>query len=170
MDLALSARDTRILDKRRDAMRARVHQAFSLFDRDANGTCDVREVGTIVRSLGLNPTQRQLASLLEEMEDDEPTGFIRYEKFEKIVLNVCVESEFKGERVSRPVEDDIIRAFRVLDPENTGSISADTFKELMASMAEKLTAEEIEEMTNVAVDPESGNVFYEDYASLLAAE
>jgi Ca2+-binding EF-hand superfamily protein len=170
MDLSIAAKDTRILDKRRDALRVHLQTAFALFDRDANGTCDVREVGTIVRSLGVSPSQRQFASMLEEMEDDEPTGFIRFDKFEKVVLPVIVENEYKGEMVARHSEDELLRAFKALDPEGHGWISADTFRELMSTTGEKLTSEEIEEMMNVCIDPETGNVVYDEYCSILAED
>ena len=38
---------------------ARIHECFSLFDRTRNSSCDERDVGTIIRSLGLNPSEKQ---------------------------------------------------------------------------------------------------------------
>ena len=34
-----------------------IKDAFALFDKDSKGVCDVREVGTVVRHLGVNPTE-----------------------------------------------------------------------------------------------------------------
>jgi len=34
-----------------------IKDAFALFDKDSKGVCDVREVGTVVRHLGINPTE-----------------------------------------------------------------------------------------------------------------
>ena len=34
-----------------------IKEAFALFDKDSKGVCDVREVGTVVRHLGINPTE-----------------------------------------------------------------------------------------------------------------
>jgi hypothetical protein len=34
--------------------------AFSVFDREGRLTCDVREIGTVVRSLNINPSEKQL--------------------------------------------------------------------------------------------------------------
>jgi calmodulin len=35
-------------------------ELFSLFDRDGNGTIDARELGTLIRSLGENPTETEV--------------------------------------------------------------------------------------------------------------
>ena len=42
-------------------------QAFTLFERDRSGLCDARELGTVLRSLGINPTEAQLHSFREDM-------------------------------------------------------------------------------------------------------
>ena len=40
-----------------DEQIAEFKEAFALFDKDSKGVCDVREVGTVVRHLGINPTE-----------------------------------------------------------------------------------------------------------------
>ena len=38
-------------------------KAFSLFDRDGDGTINASELGTVMRSLGKNPTQAEIQSI-----------------------------------------------------------------------------------------------------------
>ena len=45
------------------------------------------QVGTIIRSLNIYPTEKQLQRWIHEIEEEEPTGFIVYEKFEALVLD-----------------------------------------------------------------------------------
>ncbi len=52
-------------------------------------TC--REVGTIIRSLGCCPSEAELHDMLQEVEEEEPTGFIRYKKFQPMMARVLVE-------------------------------------------------------------------------------
>jgi Ca2+-binding EF-hand superfamily protein len=58
----------------------KIGEAFSVFDREGKNVCDVREVGTIIRSLNVYPTEKQLQRWIHEIEEEEPTGFIVYEK------------------------------------------------------------------------------------------
>ena len=49
--------------------------------------CDVREIGTILRSLSIFPDdEKQLLKWISEIEEEEPSDFIAYEKFESLVI------------------------------------------------------------------------------------
>ena len=52
---------------------ARIHECFSLFDRTRNSSCDERDVGTIIRSLGLNPSEKQARARPDEEVSRAPT-------------------------------------------------------------------------------------------------
>lgn len=59
-------------DQDREAIRKRevfkaIKEGFSLFDRDNKGVCDVREIGTIVRHLGICPTEIELHDMITEV-------------------------------------------------------------------------------------------------------
>ena len=42
---------------------AEFKEAFSLFDKDGDGTITTKELGTVMRSLGQNPTEAELQDL-----------------------------------------------------------------------------------------------------------
>ena len=44
-----------------------VKEGFALFDKDGKGLCDVREIPTIVRHLGINPTEIELRDMITEV-------------------------------------------------------------------------------------------------------
>ena len=45
-------------------------EAFSLFDKDGDGTISSKELGTVMRSLGQNPTEEQLLDMINEVDAD----------------------------------------------------------------------------------------------------
>eukprot|EP00320_Phaeocystis_rex_P020233 CAMPEP_0119072190 /NCGR_PEP_ID=MMETSP1178-20130426/58205_1 /TAXON_ID=33656 /ORGANISM="unid sp, Strain CCMP2000" /LENGTH=162 /DNA_ID=CAMNT_0007054177 /DNA_START=27 /DNA_END=515 /DNA_ORIENTATION=- len=135
-----------------------VKEAFSLFDKDSKGTCDVREIGTIVRHLGICPTEIELRDMITEIEEEEPTGFIRFEKFERMMSRILLENQYP-----RDSEDKLLRAFRTLDPDNKGYIEAVKLRNLLTTHGERFSQEEIDDFLTYASDAESGLMHYEDY-------
>ncbi|XP_033617946.1 dynein regulatory complex protein 8 isoform X2 [Fukomys damarensis] len=107
----------------------RIKEAFEVFDHESNNTVDVREIGTIVRSLGCCPSEGELHNLLAEVEEEEPTGYIRYEKFLPVMTKVLLEGRY------RPVPDDVLlQAFETLDSAKRGFL---TKEELIKYMTEE---------------------------------
>lgn len=53
-----------------------------------------------------------------QMEEDEPTGFVKYEKFEPVVVKAIEDNEIPTDS-----EEDVIRAFRALDTDNKVRVS-----------------------------------------------
>ena len=45
-------------------------EAFSLFDKDGDGTITTKELGTVMRSLGQNPTEQELKDMIKEVDTD----------------------------------------------------------------------------------------------------
>ena len=58
----------------------RLKDAFALFDKDGNGTVDAEELGTVLRSLGQNPTEVELQAMIDEVDED-GSGAIDFEEF-----------------------------------------------------------------------------------------
>lgn len=55
---------------------AEFKEAFSLFDRDGDGTITTSELGTVMRSLGQNPTEGELQDMINEVDEDGESSFI----------------------------------------------------------------------------------------------
>lgn len=142
---------------------AKIREAFDLFDKDKADAIIQEEVGTVMRALSAYPTERSLVlDILPEVQDDEPTGFVSYQKFEKKMLQILATKECDPDS-----GDVLLQAFRTIDPENTGFISADLLEELLTTRGTPFRPKELESFMMVAKDPETGNIYYEDYVALL---
>merc|ERR1711871_1536423 len=141
----------------------RIKEAFKVFDEENNDIADVREVGTIMRSLGVNPTEKELHGMLAEMEEDEPTGFVKYEKFEPVVVKAIEDN-----KIPTDSEEDIIRAFRALDTDGKGYLTTEELRDMMTKNEEHFSSDEISEMIAFAVDPDTGNCNFTEYAEKVA--
>eukprot|EP01038_Epipyxis_sp_PR26KG_P011279 gene11279-15131_t len=142
---------------------AKIREAFDLFDKDKADAIIQEEVGTVMRALGAYPTERALIlEILPEMQDDEPTGFVSYKKFEKKMLQILATKEWDPDS-----GDILLQAFRTIDTDGSGYISAELMEELLQSKGAPFRPKEMEIFLSVAKDPETGNIFYEDYVALL---
>lgn len=142
---------------------AKIREAFDLFDKEKADAIIQEEVGTVMRALGAFPTERALVlEILPEMQDDEPTGFVSYQKFEKKMLQILASKECDPDS-----GDVLLQAFRTIDTENTGFISSELLEELLTTKGTPFRPKELESFMMVAKDPETGNIYYEDYVALL---
>ena len=68
---------------------AEFKEAFSLFDKDGNGTITTKELGTVMRSLGQNITQAELQDLINEVEANNRT--IDFPEFLTMMARYCAQ-------------------------------------------------------------------------------
>jgi Ca2+-binding EF-hand superfamily protein len=141
----------------------RIREAFELFDKDKSDSIIQEEVGTVMRALGVYPTERALVlEILPEMQDDEPNIFISYKKFEKRMITILANREYEPDS-----SDLVLQAFRVLDSDKKGFIPAEMIEELFTTKGTPFRPKELEAFFAAAKDPETGNIYYEDYIALL---
>ncbi|XP_046887255.1 dynein regulatory complex protein 8 [Hypomesus transpacificus] len=143
----------------------KITEAFDVFDHGFNKTVDVREIGTIIRSLGCFPTEGELHDVIAEIEEEEPTGYVRFEKFLPSMTKVLMERRF------RPIPEDLLlQAFEVLDQQKKGYLEPEKLTKYMTQEGEPFTQEEMDEMLSAARDPDKDVVFYKDFVSMMTVD
>ncbi|KAG6498689.1 hypothetical protein ZIOFF_038411 [Zingiber officinale] len=128
------------------------HETFCLFDRDGDGCISLGELSTIINSLGLRPTKDELQEMISEVDAD-GSGAIEFEEF----LNL-MESDS---------EEELKEAFKVFDKDQNGFISKNELKNVMMSLGEKLTDEEVDQMIKEADLDGDGQVNYEEFVKMM---
>ncbi len=124
----------------------------------------MREIGTIVRHLGVNPTEIELRDIISEVEEEEPTGFVRVEKFQRAMARIILRK-----RYPRDSADKLLRAFKTLDTKNTGAVDSNKLRDMLTTRGERFSQEEIDEFSSFAIDDTTGKAHYEDYVAQVCA-
>ncbi|KAJ4920867.1 hypothetical protein JOQ06_027691 [Pogonophryne albipinna] len=142
----------------------KIRAAFEAFDYESNNTVDVREIGTIIYSLGCFPSQADLHDLIAEVEEDQ-TGYIHLDSFLPVMSKVLLEHKFP------PIPEDLLlQAFEVLDKEKKGYLEPEELTKYMTQEGELFTQEEMDEMLTALADHEKNVVYYKDLINQLTID
>jgi len=139
---------------------AEFKEAFSLFDKDGDGTITTKELGTVMRSLGQNPTEAELQDMINEVDAD-GNGTIDFPEFLTMMARKMKDTDS---------EEEIREAFRVFDKDGNGFISAAELRHVMTNLGEKLTDEEVDEMIREADIDGDGQVNYEEFVTMMTSK
>ena len=63
-----------------DEQVAEMKEAFGLFDRNGDGSIETKDLGIVLRSLGMNPTDAELCDMVGELDAD-GSGAIEFPEF-----------------------------------------------------------------------------------------
>ena len=89
-----------------------IDDAFKLFDKDGSGNIDFYELRDAMRALGLQLTKEEVKEMMLKIDSDN-NGFIDQDEF-----RVLMAEKLKD----RNQEDELRKAFRVYDQDDTGLI------------------------------------------------
>uniref|UniRef100_A0A1B0CSD7 EF-hand domain-containing protein n=1 Tax=Lutzomyia longipalpis TaxID=7200 RepID=A0A1B0CSD7_LUTLO len=149
-----------IADQLTEEQIAEFKEAFSLFDKDGDGTITTKELGTVMRSLGQNPTEAELQDMINEVDAD-GNGTIDFPEFLTMMARKMKDTDS---------EEEIREAFRVFDKDGNGFISAAELRHVMTNLGEKLTDEEVDEMIREADIDGDGQVNYEEFVTMMTSK
>lgn len=125
-----------------------IKECFDLFDTDGNTGIYKNEMKVALKALGFEKKEeinKIIKKTFEGREDQkdahgQPKG-IQYEEFLTIISNKLKERD--------PMEE-MIKAFRMFDDDDTGTISFRNLKRFAKELGENMTDEEINEMLDEA--------------------
>ncbi|KAM9831049.1 troponin C, skeletal muscle isoform X2 [Syngnathus typhle] len=91
-----------------EEMIAEFKAAFDMFDTDGGGDISTKELGTVMRMLGQNPSREELDAIIEEVDED-GSGTIDFEEF--LVMMV---QQLKEDQTGKS-EEELSECFRIFD-------------------------------------------------------
>merc|ERR1711865_534405 len=136
---------------------AEFKEAFSLFDKDGDGTITTKELGIVMRSLGQNPTVAELQDMINEVDADD-NGTVDFPEFLSLMSRKMKDTD---------TEEELIEAFKVFDRDGGGFINAAELRHVMTNLGEKLEDEEVDEMIRESDVDGDGQVNYEEFVRMM---
>ena len=156
--MADSARpDEPELQKFSEAELAELQEAFNLFDLDGGGDIDAKELGTVMRSLGANPSNAEVDQMIAEVDDDD-SGCIEFPEFVQLMAR-------KLQITDCPAE--LKEAWHVFDDASQGYIWKSQLRTIIAALSPQLSEEEVYEICHLASD-DAGRVTFDTFVALMA--
>merc|ERR1711915_809730 len=131
-------------------------EAFNQFDPDNTGLVATKELGNLLRFLGINPTKEELQDLTIQI-DPHVTGFLKLPDLLDMMSRIIMERNYDAQ-----IED----AFRCFDKKGLGTIPRQDFGLLFENLGEKLSFEEIEGLLDEADQEGEGFINYSEFCSI----
>ncbi|CAG8550461.1 4728_t:CDS:2 [Paraglomus occultum] len=127
-------------------------EAFSVIDVDSDGYIDKEDLRDMLHSLGEHPTDQYLDDMINEAP-----GNINFATFLTLMA---------GKLCATDTEEELIKAFEMIDEERKGVIPVDRFRYLMTRMGDRFTDKEFDAMTAGVIDSRN-NFNYRDFVRAL---
>jgi Ca2+-binding EF-hand superfamily protein len=101
---------------------------------DNDGTITTFKLGTVMRSLGYNPTEAELQEMIDEVDAD-GSGTIDFPEFlQMMVQNMHNNGADDDDSCYYYGNSDLMQTFMMFDKDGDGYISADELREIMVSL------------------------------------
>ena len=130
---------------------------FNLFDTNKDGKIDTKELGDVMRALGVQPKQTELLEIVKKV-DTNASGNIDLNEFLSLFERKVEDNDTEG---------DLIEAFKSIDNDGDGLISAKELRHIMATLGEQVTEEEADEMIKEADYDGDGFINYHDFYRII---
>lgn len=140
---------------------AELKEAFSMFDKDGDGTITLGELASVLRALGQKPTDDELQIMMNSVDVDQ-NGVIDFEEFVGLMKNHLYSDD------SVPTaEAEMLEAFRIFDRNGDGFITEEELRQALLNLGERVTGEELKEMIAEADKDGNGLIDYQEFIGMM---
>ncbi|XP_064459625.1 calmodulin-A-like [Ornithodoros turicata] len=138
-----------------------IQRAFSLFDRNGDGVISKNELEIVLRALGERPTPVEMVRIVRQI-DRNRNGSIDFQEF----------LSFMGRKMSAQLSSptDIIKAFKVFDPEGTGYLTRKELMRILTEVGEGMKQEDANKVMSEIEGDSHGRIDYKKLVHRLMSD
>ena len=140
-----------------EEQRQEIKEAFDLFDTDGSGSIDAKELKVAMRALGFEPKKEEIRKMISDIDTD-GSGTIDFHEFLEMMTTKMSEKDSREE---------ILKAFRLFDDDETGRISFKNLKRVAKELGENMTDEELQEMIDEADRDGDGEISEDEFLRIM---
>jgi len=140
-----------------DEMRKEIEEAFNVFDQENTGKMEVKELKVAMRALGFEPRKDEIKKMLASVSADQ-SGEVTREQFIEMMASRLIEKDAR---------DEISKAFRLFDDDETGKITFQNLKRVAKELGESISDEELRDMIHEADLDGDGQVNAEEFYRIM---
>ena len=136
-----------------------IREAFKLFDTDDSGTIDSDELKVAMRAMGFEPKREEVRRMISESDRD-GSGTIPFETFQNVMTT---------KMHARDPKEEAIKAFRLFDDDETGTVSLKNLRRVAKELGENMTDDELQEVIDFCDKDGRGEILLDDFCTVLLA-
>ncbi|CAI2382640.1 unnamed protein product [Moneuplotes crassus] len=148
------------VDELTDEQKNELKEAFSLFDKDGDGTITIDELSVVMKSIGQNGSREAVKEMVKDIDDDDD-GEVSFDEFMKLMAKKMKEGE---------TDEELIEAFKTFDLNGTNYITEDELAEIMEKYGEKMPRDEVHKMFLEADKTGDGTLTFEEFVLMMMAK
>ncbi len=145
----------RLVRRKKELTRAEeeeIKTAFNMFDKDGSGNIDLHEMREAMKALSVHLSKDEVKQMMASVDTD-GNGFVDYDEFRTLI---------KGHIKNRNKEEELRRAFRIYDEDDTGLIEFQDLRRVANELDQApVSDEEIYQMLYEATLDRNGKVTME---------
>merc|ERR1719345_568446 len=136
---------------------AECREAFDLFDTDASGTIDAKELKVAMRALGFEPKKEEIKKMVNDLDRDKD-GTVDFGEFVDMM---------SGKMGEKDAKEQLLEGFALYDDDEKGKITFDNLKRVAGELGESMGDDELQEMIDEADRDGDGAINEEDFLTMM---
>ncbi|KAL5013783.1 hypothetical protein ScPMuIL_008053 [Solemya velum] len=128
-----------------------------MFDTNKDGMITTTELGTVMKSLSMTPTEAELRDIIEEADVD-GNGTIDFPEFLQMMAR-------RIEEIDRELI--VKETFKLFDKDGDGFITSEELYWVMCNIGHRLSHEEIDGMIREADEDGDGVIDYREFTKMM---